>query len=157
MYKKILVGVDGSKESNKAVKKVIELKQQFNCEVVVFHSVRHHFIPQLMPITFPIGLNYNYRLSNVDADRIREDYNLIGKKILADVKALFQKENLIVETRLDVDENPEEYIKKVVPKEGFDLIVLGYRGHHSKLRNAVIGSVPEKILEDIDCDLLIIK
>lgn len=157
MYRKILLGIDGSEESNKAVKKAVELQKDFKCTVIIFHSVKHHYIPHLVPLTFPIGVNYPFMVTDDDVENMRESYKTAGERILADAKDLFIKEGLIVETRLDIEESPEDYIKRIVPEENFDLIILGYQGHHSKLRNAIMGSLPEKVLNDLDVDLLIVK
>lgn len=157
IYKKILVGIDGSEEADKALYKAIEFKKEINSEIVIFHSVKHHYIPHFTPMVFPTGLNYSYTMSSVDAERIQDDYKHAGEKFLSEAKEKFEKQNLSVEVRLDLDESPQNYIKRIIKEEEFDLILLGYRGHHSKLRNAVIGSVPESTLNNIDCDLLVVK
>ena len=157
MYKKILLGVDGSDVSNNAIKKVIELKKSLGSEVVIIHSVKHHYIPQMVPVLFPFGLNITHTLSSVDVENIREDYKRAGEMILKNAEDDFKKENLDVETILDLDESPEDYVKRVVKIENYDLVVIGYKGHHSHLRTAIIGTVAEKLVEAIDCDLLIVK
>jgi len=153
----MLLGIDGSKESDRAIKRVIELQKIFKCEVIIFHSVKHHYIPHIVPVLFPFGINYPFMITDDEIEKIRESYKQAGEMILNDAKEQFEKEDLIVETRLDIDESPEDYIERIVPAENFDLIVLGHRGHHTKLRNAIIGSIPEKVLNNLDVDLLIIK
>ena len=48
MFKKILLGVDSSENSMKAVDKVIEIQKESTSEVVVFHSFLHH-ITEMRP------------------------------------------------------------------------------------------------------------
>ncbi|MFX1281734.1 MAG: universal stress protein, partial [Promethearchaeota archaeon] len=41
MYKKILLATDGSEHSIRGVKSVIEICENKNCDVVIFHSIKH--------------------------------------------------------------------------------------------------------------------
>ncbi len=88
---------------------------------------------------------------------MRFDNRKRGTELLDNTKKLFETENASIETRLILDEAPEEYIKKVVKDEGFDLVVLGCKGDHSKLKRTLIGTIPEKVLNEVPCDLLIIR
>ena len=42
IYNKILLATDGSYHANNAAEQVVELQKQWNCKVVIFHSVKHH-------------------------------------------------------------------------------------------------------------------
>ncbi|MFX1574729.1 MAG: universal stress protein, partial [Promethearchaeota archaeon] len=42
MFKKILIGIDNSEESFRAVNRVIEIQENFDGEIVAFHSVAHN-------------------------------------------------------------------------------------------------------------------
>jgi nucleotide-binding universal stress UspA family protein len=55
------------------------------------------------------------------------------------------------------DEEPADYAKRVVESEGYDLVVLGARGQHSKMQEVFLGSVCEKIMNSVTCDTLVIK
>jgi len=146
-----LLGVDISENSMKAVDKVIELQKDSNSEVVVFHSFLHH-ISELRP-TF--GLNsvpdtsLSYEIHN---DTVKE-----GTKLLNDIKQKFESKGLKVETRRIFDFGPEYYIEERVKEEGFDLVVLGCGGKHSKLRRTFVGTVPEYVINHVDVDVLIAK
>ena len=80
-----------------------------------------------------------------------------GNDLLENTKKVFDNEQISVEIRLIEDEHPGPYIKKVVEKENFDLIVLGRKGHHSKLREILLGSVATKVLNSASCDVLIVQ
>ena len=151
MFKKILLGVDRSENSMKAVDKVIEIQKEAGSEVVLFHSFLHH-ISELRP---SFGVNsvpdtsLSYELHN---DIVRE-----GTKLLDDIKKKFESKGLKVETRRIFDFGPEYYIEERVKEEGFDLVVLGCGGKHSKLRRTFVGTVPEYVINHVDVDVLIAK
>ena len=151
LFKKILVGVDISENSMKAVDKVIEIQKESDSEVVLFHSFLHH-ISELRP-TFGVNpgpaTSLSYEIHN---DIVRE-----GTKLLDDVKQKFESKGLKVETRRIFDFGPEYYIEERVKEEGFDLVVLGCGGKHSKLRRTFVGTVPEYVINHVDVDVLIAK
>jgi len=80
-----------------------------------------------------------------------------GKKILSDVENLFKGADLTIETRLIEDVHPEDFIKDMVEKEEFNLVVLGNRGKHKSIRRAVLGSVPTKVMNSVLCDVLVVR
>ena len=151
MFKKILLGVDISENSMKAVDKVIEIQKEANSEVVLFHSFLHH-ISELRP-TFGMSsvpaTSLSYEIHN---DIVKE-----GTKLLDDLKLKFESKGLKVETRRVFDFGPEYYIEERVKEEGFDLVVLGCGGKHSKLRRTFVGTVPEYVINHVDVDVLIAK
>ena len=69
----------------------------------------------------------------------------------------FTKEGLAVETRLIEDDAPEVYIRRIVEEENFDLVVLGSKGHHSKLKEILLGTVSKNVVRSAPCDVLIVK
>ena len=151
MYKKILLGVDRSDHAMKAINKAIELYKRDNSEVVVFHSVIHKFSdfsPVMTQDIYPGG-RFIYEL--------RENREKEAKELLDEVKDIFEKANVPVETRLLYDTGPQYYIEKQVEKEDFDLVLLGCAGEHSKLKRTFLGTVPEYVLNNAKCDVLVVK
>ena len=151
MYKKILIGVDGSKDAHKALNKVIDFYQKWNCEIVTFHSIKHHMIPFGYPI-----FGFGYQMSAAPYSLIREEYNKVSNKILEETKKIFKKEEIPVETRLVQDIEPEKYIIDKVKEENFDLVILGSKGHHSKVHR-LLGTVSSHVVNNVDCDVLIVR
>lgn len=123
----------------KAVERVITLQKKFGSETIVFHSVTH----QLNGKTPNIGYGFN---TNAISMTLQENDVDLGRTLLADVEELFRRNELYVEARLIYDISPEEYSKKQVEEENFDLVVLG---NH--------GSVANKVINHIQCDVLIVK
>ncbi len=42
-------------------------------------------------------------------------------------------------------------------EENFDLIVLGSKGEHSKLEQIFSGTIAQKVVNDVPCDVLIVR
>lgn len=151
MYKKILVGIDGSESSLDAVKEALEIQKRDKSEVIVFYSLTrslYEFIP-----TF----TYIGRSSSAIPLTLRHDKLNKGSELLNSVQELFEKAGQKVETRLIFDILPENYIKKVVKREKFDLVILGSKGKHSKLKTIFFDTIPDKIINNISSDVLVVR
>ena len=149
IYKKILLAIDGSFHANNAIEQVVEIQKKWSSEVVIFHSIKHHRIPKwLYPNdSLPLGVYRN----------IEEVSKKAGEELLKKTKESFKKEGLPVETRLIEDDAPEVYIRRIAEEENFDLVVLGSKGHHSKLKEILLGTVSTKVVKSAPCDVLIVK
>jgi nucleotide-binding universal stress UspA family protein len=111
---------------------VIEIQKGYEGEIITFHSILH-------------------RKSDT------KDINGHGKKVFTKVEGLFEEANLSIETRLILDQNPEDYIQNVVEKEKINLVVLGYSGKHGILKRRLLGSIPTEVMNKVLCDVLIVK
>ncbi len=134
-----------------AVEKALDLKKRESSEVVVFHSVMHHIYELIPNITFSGVSKSSISLS------IHEDYVNLARKILKEVEKRFKDKDEKVETRLIFDISPEDYIKKVTAEENFDLVILGCKGKHSKLRQVILGTIPDRVINSASCDVLIVR
>ncbi|MFX1283727.1 MAG: universal stress protein [Promethearchaeota archaeon] len=150
MYKKVLLCIDGSEEAYKAVNKVIEFYKIWNCKIVAFHSIEHHMV-------IPVFTIFGQIPSSIESyDTVRSDYEKLGKQIIKETKLIFKKASVPIEARLIYDIKPEKYAIERVKDEIFDLIVLGSKGHHSKF-DLVLGTVATYIVNNAECDVLIIR
>lgn len=152
IYKKILLGIDKSDHSTKAVERALEIQKRDNSEVVIFHSVLHKLSdirPTFAGININAGESLNYEIHE---DRVKE-----ASKLLEDVKSKFEGSSAKVETRLAYDIGPQYYIEKKVKEEGYDLVILGCQGEHSKLKRTILGTVPEYVLNHVESDVLVVK
>ena len=149
MYKKFLLATDGSEHANNAAKKAVEFQRIWNSEVVIIHSIKDNRVPsELYPNIETLYSKYS---------SIEEVYQEAGKRLLSKTKRMFGENQSSVETRLIEDEPPGDYIKRVVEKENFDLVILGSRGQHSKVKNVLLGTVSSKVSKRAPCDVLIVK
>lgn len=149
IYKKILFATDGSLYSDNAAKQIVEFQKEWNCKVVVFHSIKHNKYLSIFHSDNNL-LSMDYR----NNEELRKE---LGKEILKETKKIFDRAHIFVEPRLIEDEDPEDYIKTKVKEEEFDLVVLGCNGHHSKSQKSFLGTRITKILKYAPCDVLIIR
>jgi len=149
IYKKILFATDGSPNSDNAAKQIVDFQKEWNCKIVIFHTLKHNKYPSIFH-------SDNSHSSN-DYRNNRELRKELGKEILKQTKKIFDRVHISVEPRLIEDEDLEHYIKTRVQEEEFDLVVLGCNGHHSKSKKSFLGTRSTKILENVACDVLIIR
>jgi len=151
------------KNQNFKEKNLQNIKQENNTsdsespEIIAFHSTNHRKLFEKIAIYVPSSFGVSYSIPPVDYKKIQEEYELHGKKILEKTNKLFGENNIDIETRLITDEKPEDYIEKVVEKENIDLVVLGSKGEHSKLEQIFSGTIAQKVLNDVPCDVLIVR
>ncbi|HME54602.1 MAG TPA: universal stress protein [Candidatus Lokiarchaeia archaeon] len=150
MYNKAIFATDGSENAKRAEVKVIDLvKNGSVTQVVAFHSILHKLVTQASPALQYIPPDvYTSLLAEVES---------AGTVILNETKEAFEAEGVPIETRLITDETPEQYISDAIDSEGFDLVVLGCRGHHSKVKEIFLGTVPTRVLHSSKCDVLVVR
>ena len=88
---------------------------------------------------------------------IRGHFTKMGQGFLNYIKELFQRDNVPIQTKLVEDVKPDDYIIKKVKEEGYDLVILGCKGHHSKFRRVLLGTVATNVLNKAECDVLVIR
>jgi nucleotide-binding universal stress UspA family protein len=134
IFDKILIGIDDSEESIRAVNRVIEIQKGSEGKVVAFHSVTH-------------------QLSKSKQEKLISR----GKGVLSKAGQMFEETDIPFETRLIEDQDPEDYIEKIVEEENFNLVVLGNAGEHNSLKSRLLGSIPTKVMNTISVDVLVVK
>lgn len=98
-----------------------------------------------------------HSISDPDIQRIKEVYELNAQAIIDRAKEIFIEEGIQIEGRLIFSDGPVSYIKKMVKEENIDLVIIGSKGTHSLLEELLLGSVTEKVLRYIPCDILIVR
>lgn len=156
MYKKILLAIDGSENSDRATKKAIQLEKIFNAEVIAFHAVEYHKIPKIMPLPMPYNTSYSYAIAAHDQELIRKQMLESGETLIKKTTEDFNDAGVEVDARLVEFNSPEDYALKQVEEENIDLIILGCKGH-SKLKRVFLGSVAEKLVNEASCDVLVVR
>ena len=161
MYAKILVPTDGSDHSLKAAKRALELQKVFGSKIVIYHAEKHYYIPDdpIRPMGFPFIDFTSIATLTKEAQylQMQDQFKQWGDKMLQKTAEIFKEAGVVVETRLIKDVSAEDYAASAVKKEKFDLVVVGCKGHHSSLRKALLGTVAEKISNNVDCDVMIVR
>jgi len=137
MFHKILVAVDGSRHSSRALEFADDLARLYKAPLLVLHAFPH--VSDL--------------LGTPQYERVLEAREMIGEQVLASARAqLSAREPL--ETQL-IEGPPAAAILRVAAEERCDLIVIGSRGH-GQLAGILLGSVSSVVAQRAICPVLIV-
>ncbi|MFA5353599.1 MAG: universal stress protein [Thermodesulfovibrionales bacterium] len=137
---KILVAHDGSKSSDKALKKAMEIAVNFNSSLTVL-SV----IPEL----------YLTELADVDRNKIFEALTKETTEAMERIRKSLSGKSMDVKTLIRQGD-PAEKILETAQKMKVDLIVTGSHGRHGT-KKFLLGSVSAKIVDYSKCPVLVVK
>lgn len=141
-FKRVILAVDGSENSKRAVEIVKKLAESSALHVAVVHVVQ--------PVYQTVGA-YGY----FEMPSLLEVQEATGHRILADTYAEFSETGVEVETHLVIGRIGEE-ICNLAKEGGYDLIVIGRRGI-SRLEEVVLGSVSEYVIRHSHLPVLIVQ
>lgn len=141
MSEKILVAVDGSDNSERALIKAKKYGEQVDGKITILTVVD--------PIS--IGIYSYSELSQQDYDLLKN----VGESVLVESLKIFTDFKGEVDTILKKGSPADEILKEADDGE-YDLIVMGSRGF-SVFSKSILGSVSQKILNHTEIDVLIIK
>ena len=148
---KLLVCVDGSAQSTKAVVKAVEIASGCRIDqVTLLHVHEEH----LYPITeynttqeIQAEIKKNQELNN----RLRED-----QRKMLDHAAMRFREKGIEPDIVMKDGHAAHTIATVAEKEGYDMIVMGSRGSGG-LKKLLLGSVSNAVIQETHASVLVVK
>jgi nucleotide-binding universal stress UspA family protein len=138
--KKILIGHDGSKYSQKALKKAVEMATQLGSSIVVLSVIPELRLTELSPL---------------DQTRFQEALEAETKKILERVKVSLKKKSVPVKTVIRQG-NAAELILETAKKLRVGLIVIGSHGRHG-VERFLLGSVSTNVVEHADRPVMVVK
>jgi nucleotide-binding universal stress UspA family protein len=128
VIRKILIGYDGSDDSEKATSFAADLALKYGAEVVVCHAFGN------MPMT-------------TKPSEVRRMVNPVVERL--------SKEGIATEVSLP-DELPAEGILNAAEHHNVDLIVVGCRGRGT-FANLLIGSTSERVLRFAKVPVLVVR
>ena len=137
-FSKILVPLDGSKYSEKALQRAIEIGSSFDSEIVLLYVIE-----KSLPVTFLDRKEYLKILRKFGNKTLKNADELLSKKGFTG-KILLKEGNIVNE------------IEKVVKKEKCSLVIVGSKGLGAVTR-FLLGSVSNKLAQTTSCSLLIVK
>jgi nucleotide-binding universal stress UspA family protein len=146
MFKKVLVPVDGSRGSLKAVSMAAEIGRQFGSQVTLCHVLE-------LPATTLTALGMAGTPGAGDAGFTAMEK--AARDILNDAQAALALpvEQVSQENMLG---HPAETIIRLAESGGYDLVVMGSRGL-SEVRAFFLGSVSDKVSHHAPCPVLIVR
>lgn len=139
---KILVPIDGSKNSEKALSVAKEYAEVFGASIVILNVVNTIVLkPYYMEQDYTVQTNNN----------LLE----IGRKLLKEASEEFENFKEKIKTIQRTGE-PGEVIIQEIEEGDYDLVIMGSRGLGA-LSRVMLGSVSNKILNSVDTNVLIVK
>ena len=137
-FKKILVPLDGSKYSEKALERACEFAKFFDSKLVLIYVIE-----KSIPLNF------------LDRKEYLKILQKFGNKILDNANSSLLKQGITPKIILK-DGNIVNEIEKVAKKEKCDLIIVGNKGLGSVTR-FLLGSVSNKLAQSSSCSVMIVK
>lgn len=141
MFSKLLVPIDGSDNSFRALDHAIFLSKKTTAQITALRVIEH------LPLV--------YVQSQRTMDTILSKYLEESESILKKSRDIGEKKGVRIESKLkkgDAVSNILNYSKK----EDYDTIIMGRRGT-GKLRQLVLGSTSTKVLNHSECTVIIVK
>ncbi|MFX0103066.1 MAG: universal stress protein [Candidatus Hodarchaeota archaeon] len=157
MYKKILVGYDGSDNSNSALDAAIEIAKLSKAKIIAFHSIP----PNLKLIDFTRLFPFIRNASDYVSEELNQQYNeqlkQLGKETLELAKQRLMKANIAFELELIDFGRPIEAAKMLIEEKGIDLVVIGARGAHKQFSSQLLGSVASRMVNRVNVSVLVVR
>ncbi|MFM0038469.1 universal stress protein [Paraburkholderia strydomiana] len=147
MYQKILVAVDGSETSTRALNAAIELARDSGAR-----------LQPLFVVDVPL---MSYDAPGYDPSYVRDALTEEGRRVLADAAALMGTAGVtgptrLAETELMTGEDIAHCIQRAAEEFGADVVVMGTHGRRG-VRRLMLGSVAERFLRIAACPVLLIS
>jgi len=138
LYMNILVPLDGSKYSEKALTHACEMAKNYQSRLILLYVVEK---------SIPINL--------LDRKEYLELLRKFGNKVLTKGKEMTAKRG--VDTKIIMKEgNVSTEITKLAKKEQCNMIIMGSKGL-GKAARFFLGSVSNKLANNSPCSILIVK
>ena len=141
MFTNILVPIDGSDNSYRALDAALLLSEKLGSNITVVHVMEE------IPITH-IG-------SEKMLNELLEAYKKENQDILLKCTEIANQKGLTIKTFL-LQGNAATAILDYNKKEKFDLVIMGSRGL-GKFKELILGSVSSKIVHHSPCAILLIR
>lgn len=158
LFDKILVPLDGSRSSARALEAAIAIAKKFNGEITLSH-------------VYSVGILTATLTSEVEESTLTPSGNSLppsevywvtkdairkaGANLLSKNEEMVRAKGISVEKLLKEGHLVQE-IREVAKEGEYDLIVIGVKGI-SEVRETRLGSVSEKVIRNAQCPVLVIK
>lgn len=141
MFSKVLVPIDGSDNSFRALDAALLLSEKLGAKVTAIHVMED--IPVL------------HIQSEKLLRQLLDSYKKESQKILLKCSEISARKGLSIDTKL-LQGNAGSIILDFCEKEKYDTIVMGSRGM-GKFKELVLGSVSNKVIHHSSCPVMIIR
>ena len=138
MYKKIMVGYDGTKFSDCALKEAISLAKESGAKLLLVSAPEINVELQAMAP----------EANKIMEEKARTDLDLAAAKV--------KKAGLTCETKIVVTTSTQEALVETAKKSKVDLIVLGTHGRTGLVR-LLMGSTTARVIGHAHCNVLVVR
>jgi nucleotide-binding universal stress UspA family protein len=139
MFKNILVAVDGSTNSDRAVEAAADMAREHDSALTVCHA-------------FHVPEHYKTDL----VDELEEALEADATRMLSHAVAVAEKAGVTAEKKLLCKGHPAQAIVAFAEKMGADLIVVGVRGRTPD-QGRSMGSISSAVSQSAGCSVLLIR
>lgn len=155
MFDKILVPLDGSEHSLKALDIAIQIAGRFKGKLTLIHVYSVTVMPVMVPEPATLTGPSVPIMSSAEISKIADSARDAGNRVLSDGEEKARAEGVDVEKVLVEGHVVHEIVRTA--KEGeFDLVVIGARGR-SKIRELLLGSVTDGVIHHGAIPVLVVK
>ena len=140
MFKKILVGNDGSEGAKKALKAAIDLAKHYGAEL---HSIS---VEEDLP---------HYAATVGEVLEAKAEKNNYFGRINEEAQQMASGEDISLHTHV-IAGHEVQTIVDYTREHHFDLVVIGFMGH-SKVYDRVWGSTSQNIARLVPCTVMVVK
>lgn len=141
MFSKILIAVDGSEVSYRALDAALFLSEKLGSKITAIHVMEN--VPTV------------YIESQKVLDELLEVRKNESQKILDECSLIATKKGITLTTNL-LEGNPASTILEFSQSEKYDVIIIGSRGM-GKFKELILGSVSSKVIHHSTCPILLIR
>ncbi|MGC1851181.1 MAG: universal stress protein [Solirubrobacterales bacterium] len=145
MFKRIVVGTDGSETAGEAVRQAVDLAKLSGAQLSIVSAYEPISKRRIEGEQLDAPADVQYEIGP------REDVNLV----LDAAAAAAKKEGLEVQTH-PVEGAPSDAILTVAEETSADLIVVGNKGM-TGARRFLLGSVPNNVSHHAPCSVIIVR
>jgi nucleotide-binding universal stress UspA family protein len=138
-FARLLVAVDGSEASNRALETALELATLTGASVLA------------LAVEGPLPA---YAATIGEVDEVKREKDAFFGTLTRDV----QERGRAAGVEVEVEVRPghaAELISRVAKERAVDLVVLGHRGHF--LRDHLLGSTADRVAEHAECPVMIVR
>lgn len=146
--KKILIPVDGSEHSQKALAQGRIMADAFGCQILLVHTVEGLNLPR----------GFNIAVPKIERGKGVYDENDMkeAEEMLQAYKETFGDKKELVSTQVLQGFAADEIIK-LLNESDVDMAILGSRGINSPLYRNILGSVTNKVLHHAEKPVLVVQ
>ena len=138
-FERILVAIDGSESSNRAFAKALELAVLARARLTA------------LAVEGPLPA---YAATIGEVDEVKREKDAFFSALASRAAELAEQAGLELEVQIKPG-HAAELISQVAADGGYDLVVLGHRGHF--VRDRLLGSTADRVAEHAPCPVMIVR